>query len=95
MATLTVSTSLTSKLVAITYFNDGDLQLDVQFVDASGVAKKFKRLLIKGDGSGVYDEVGAQISATSPATLLTNLQTVATNVDTAVSNAIASGKITF
>lgn len=95
MATLGVTTSLTSRLATITYVKNGDIALGVEFSDDQGVIKKVKTLRIKGDGSGVYDESGIQVSATSPAALVTNLGNIQTNVDTALTNAIAAGKIQF
>jgi hypothetical protein len=95
MATLNVAAALTTRLATITYQANGDIVLGVDFLDDSGAVRKHKALRIKVDGSGVYDEKGVQVSAVSPAALVTNLGNIQTNVDAALTNAIAAGKIQF
>ncbi len=92
-ASLTVSATWTPKLRSITFLLSGDYMIAFDFLDANGVAVRSHTYLMKADGSGVY-EGATQISATSPATLLTDMTNVLSHFDTTMTNAIGAGKVT-
>jgi hypothetical protein len=63
------------------------------FLDAGGNVVRLHAYLCKGDNTGVYDETGFQVSATTPLTLRTDATTTQSDFDTVMTNAIAGGKV--
>jgi hypothetical protein len=94
-ATVGINATFTCVLQSITWLSNGDYAVNFVMIDASGVPKRSHNYTAKGDGSGVYDEAGNVIAATTPAGLLTTLGNVKTNIDSALANAASAGKITL
>lgn len=95
MAVLNISGSLTSKLRSLHFLESGDYQVAYVFKNANNVIVRSHVYLLKADGSGVYDETGAQISNVTPPSLLADASSTETHFDTVLANAIAAGKVTL
>lgn len=93
MATFNVSTTWTSKLRSMMFLDNGDFQVTFVFLDSASVVVRSHTYLLKADTTGVYDETGFQVAATTPASLLTDAGNLATHFDTVMANAIAAGKV--
>lgn len=95
-ASLTLSGSWTTRLSAIQWIPNSptnDFTATFVFLDANGNVVRQHAYLCKGDNTGVYDETGFQISATTPATLRTDASTTQSDFDAVMANAIAGGKV--
>lgn len=96
MASVNISIPLTTNITGFLYQSNGDIVMNFQLLDANGGGRSSKHYLLKADGTGVFDlDGGAQISASSPVTLINNLTSAKTNGETALTNAGSAGKITL
>lgn len=94
MATFTQTRTLTAAITGFRYDTNGDVHVDFQMLDESGVVQQTRSLTVKADGTGVYDSRdGSQIVPTSPAAFITGAANIKTQVENMLTAAATAGKL--